>query len=103
MFEKSAVASLPLDHRPIALLNSYYKLFTKLLAVRLSELLPKTIDRAQVGFVPGHRIETALDIYAAANVEAANDEPMKGSLALLLDFSKAYDSLQLPFLLDVLQ
>ena len=28
---------------------------------------------------------------------------MKGSLALLLDFSKAYDSLQRPFLLAVLQ
>ena len=71
MFEKLAIASLPLEHRPIALLNSDYDLFTNLLAVRLSGLLPETIDRAQVGFVPGRRIETALDIYAAANVAAA--------------------------------
>ena len=103
MFEKLAIASLPLEHRPIALLNSNYKLFTKLLAVRLSGLLPETIDRPQVGFVPGRRIEPTLDIYAAAKIEAVNDEPMRGSLALLLDFAKAYDSLQSPFLLAVLQ
>lgn len=44
--------SLPDNYRPVALLNSDYKLFTKILANRLSQFLTKLIDRDQVGFVP---------------------------------------------------
>lgn len=41
------------NYRPIALLNSDYKIFTKILASRLSRIIPKLINRDQVGFVPG--------------------------------------------------
>lgn len=44
--------SIPDNYRPIALLNSDYKIFTKILASRLSRLMPKLINREQMGFVP---------------------------------------------------
>uniref|UniRef100_A0AAV1V4Y1 Reverse transcriptase domain-containing protein n=1 Tax=Peronospora matthiolae TaxID=2874970 RepID=A0AAV1V4Y1_9STRA len=55
--------------------------------------MPGTIDSAQVGFVPGRAIDTALYILAAAKIAATIDEPMRRSLEILLDFSKPNDSL----------
>lgn len=43
--------SLPDNYRPITLLNSDYKIFTQILANKLSPLLITLIHRDQVGFV----------------------------------------------------
>ena len=101
--KKSSTSSRPLDHRPIALLNSDYKIFTKILATRLRAMLPFVVDTAQVGFVPGRNIATALDIFAATKIAAKTEEATKNAIVLLLDFAKAYDTLQRPFLLAVLK
>ena len=62
-----------------------------------------SVDNAQVGFVPGRNIAIALDIFAAAKIAVKNEEAMKDAIVLLLDFSKAYDTLQRHFLLAVLK
>ena len=47
-------------------------------------LISRTVvDSAQVGFVPGHSILTALDIFKAAKVVAAADDAMSKSIVLL--------------------
>ena len=61
------------------------------------------VDTTQVGFVPGHNIAPALDIFAAEKIAAKNDDDMNDAIVLLLDFAKAYDSSQRPFLLAVLK
>lgn len=88
---------------PIAQLNSDYKIFTKILEGRLRILLPRLIDRAQVGFVPGRSIESALDNFAAVQRTAARDHELGSAIAILLGFAKAYDSLQRAFLLAALK
>ncbi|CAI5717474.1 unnamed protein product [Peronospora effusa] len=100
--KKTAASALPLDHPPIALLNSDYKLFTKILSFRVRPMLSHIVLQAQVGFVPQRSIHTALDIFSAARKAASADSDLHGAIVLLLDFAKAYDTLQRPFLLSVL-
>ena len=100
--KKSASSALPLDHRPIALLNSDYKLFTKILSLRVRPLLSHLVLPAQIGFVPKRSIHTALDIFAAVRKAANLDSRLHGAIVLLLDFAKAYDTLKRPYLLSAL-
>ena len=100
--KKSSASALPLDHRPIALLNSDYKLFTKILSFRGRPILSSIVLSDQVGFVPQRSIHTALDIFSAVRKAASADSDLHGAIVLLFNFAKAYDTLQHPFLLTAL-
>ncbi|KAF1333490.1 reverse transcriptase, partial [Globisporangium splendens] len=101
--KKSVSAASPLDYRPIALLNSDYKIFTRIFATRLRTVLPWLIHHMQAGFVPGRAIPTTIDVLLAAQQRATSDPAMSRAIALLLDFAKAYDSLDRSFLAQALQ
>ncbi|KAF1316300.1 reverse transcriptase, partial [Globisporangium splendens] len=101
--KKSVSAASPLDYRPIALLNSDYKIFTRIFATRLRTVLPWLIHHMQAGFVPGRAIPTTIDVLLAAQQRATSDPAMSRAIALLLDFAKAYDSLDRSFLAQTLQ
>lgn len=98
---KKPRATNPLHLRPIALLNTDYKVFTKNLSHRMRGCIADLVHPTQFGFVPGRSIHTAIDLLEAAKVAASN---LPGcAQALLLDFEKAYDSLDRKFLLAVLR
>ncbi|KAF1316936.1 reverse transcriptase, partial [Globisporangium splendens] len=101
--KKSVSAASPLDYRPIALLNSDYKIFTRISATRLRAVLPWLIHHMQAGFVPGRAIPTTIDVLLAAQQRATSDPAMSRAIALFLDFAKAYDSLDRSFLAQALQ
>ncbi|KAF1328105.1 reverse transcriptase, partial [Globisporangium splendens] len=101
--KKSVSAASPLDYRPIALLNSDYKIFTRIFATRLRTVLPWLIHHMQAGFVPGRAIPTTIDMLLAAQQRATSDPAMSRAIALLLDFAKAYDSIDRSFLAQALQ
>ncbi|KAF1336392.1 Rxlr effector protein, partial [Globisporangium splendens] len=95
----------PLDYRPITLLTTTYKLFAKVLATRLQDILLGIIGEEQQGFVRDRLMENAILIMQAAldkayhsSTEGFDDAPG----IVMLDFMKAYDTLDRDFLYLVL-
>ncbi|KAE9240328.1 hypothetical protein PF002_g9800 [Phytophthora fragariae] len=101
--KKTGDLSNPLNYRPLALLNSDYKIFTRILATRTSDKLAGIIHPHQAGFVPGRQLHDTVDLLSAARVTAETDPDQAAALALLLDYEKAYDSLARLFLFIVLE
>ena len=82
--------------RPVSLTNVDYKILTKTLALRTEEIIPNIIHANQSGFVKGR--------YIGENIRLIQDimEKLKitkqSGLLLLLDFEKAFDSIEWPYM-----
>ena len=98
---KKGDTKLPKNWRPISLLNTDYKILAKLLAARLSKLLPYLLSRDQNGFVAGRQLEDAVMMcqmvidYLAINHDSA--------YLIMLDQEKAFDRVDPTYLLDILR
>jgi len=86
--------------RPISLLNIDYKILTKVLATRLQEPLKEIISEDQTGYIKGRCIgenirviDDLLEYTSIANIQ---------SYMVLLDFEKAFDMVNIDFLLAAL-
>ena len=84
---------------PISLVNVDAKLVSKTLAKRLEKVLPEVIHFNQNAFVKGRTIFDAIRTINDA-IEYARYKDLPGIL-IALDFKKAFDSLNLNFLLRV--
>ncbi|KAE9175492.1 hypothetical protein PF002_g28779 [Phytophthora fragariae] len=93
----------PPNYRPIALLNSDYKVLTKIFTKRLRGRINSLVHDTQFGFVPGRRIHTAIELFEAAKRVCKSSEVYANAEALLLDFAKAHDTLDRFFLITVLK
>jgi len=87
--------------RPITLLNVDYKILAKVIAKRIEAVLPKLIHSDQIGFIKGR--------FIGQNVRLLNDlleytdvKKIPGIL-LFIDFEKAFDTTEWPFIQDVLR
>ncbi len=89
------------NYRPITLLNTDYKLLSKTLAVRLADVAPSIIHRAQAGFVPGRRIHNHTQL-ARMMVLWAEENEADGAI-VALDQEKAYDRIAHDYLWRVLE
>lgn len=85
--------------RPITLTNSDYKILAKILALRLSCVIPKVVNEDQVGYLKGRNISTVIrtidDVINYLNVTG------KAGYLLALDYSKAFDSISKEYLIEV--
>ena len=85
--------------RPLTLLNSIYKFYSSMVANRLKLTLPSVINEDQTGFISGRFIgENTRMIYDT--IHYCEEENKKG-LLIILDFSKAFDTIEWPFIEDV--
>lgn len=86
--------------RPITLLNVDYKILTKVLAKRLTGVLPLLIHDDQVGFMHGR--------FIGVNIRNINEvvEHLRsredGGIVLSLDYARAFDSVDKSYLIKVL-
>ena len=87
--------------RPISLLNTDYKIVTKVIANRLKQVVPKLISITQTGFVKDRfmsdSVRTLCDLIEYCKLYN------KEGILLLVDFQKAFDSLDWDFLFNTLK
>jgi exonuclease III len=87
--------------RPISLLNTDYKIITKILANRIKKVLPTVINPDQVAYLKkrfiGQNIRTIFDIMGYTKL---ND---KNGIIAFLDFEKAFDTIRWEVIYDALR
>jgi len=87
--------------RPISLLNTDYKILTKALSSRLQVALPEIISSDQTGYIKGRYIGENIRVIQDI-IDFTSLKNIKGYM-LLLDFEKAFDSVNIKFLKRALQ
>ena len=89
------------DFRPISLVGCMYKVLAKILANRLRVVIGSVVSDAQSAFVKGKQI---LDGILVANETVDEARRLKKEMLLFkVDFEKAYDSVDLRYLDDVMK
>lgn len=87
------------DLRPISLCNVLYKTISKVLANRLKPLIGSFISLDQAAFVPTRSImDNALSTFEILHFMKCKHKGKKGEVALKLDISKAFDSVNWTYL-----
>lgn len=87
--------------RPISLLNTDYKILTAVLANRIKNVLPSIINSNQKGYLKGRFIgENTRLIY---DIMHYLSEKNRSGLLLLIDFEKAFDTIEWSFIRKVLK
>jgi hypothetical protein len=87
--------------RPLTLLNCDYKIFPKLMAIRLQRVLTDLISTDQSGCIKGRstftNIRSTMDV-----INTCNEMNMPGLLAFI-DYEKAFDTVRWEFMKNVLK
>lgn len=86
---------------PITLLNNDYKILASIFANRLKNVLDTIIDETQSGFMRNWHITN--NIRLVLDLLDYNELIHDGSLIMFLDFYKAFDSVEHPFIFKALQ
>ena len=89
------------NYRPITILNTDYKILTKAIATRLTEIAPSVIHPDQAGFIRGRSIFDQID-QIATTIDYAKLKGINGAI-VALDQEKAYDKIMHPYLWRVLE
>ncbi|TFY51320.1 hypothetical protein EVJ58_g10631 [Rhodofomes roseus] len=89
------------NYRPITVLNTDYKLYTRILTSRLASVVKKIVHPNQAGFIPGRHItdhtqtcKTLVDFAEATEVNG---------VIVALDQEKAYDKIRHDYLWEILE
>ncbi|XP_058746251.1 uncharacterized protein LOC131619129 [Vicia villosa] len=86
--------------RPIALSNFKYKIITKIIATRLALVMPHIVSNEQRGFIQGRKIKDCIALASEA-YNLMDSKSWCGNMALKVDITKAFDTINWQFLLNV--
>ena len=101
LITKEANPSSIKRYRPISLCNASYKIFYKVLSLRLKTIIPSLITPNQGGFISGHQIsDNILLVQEAIHCSTKRGE---AGMAIKLDLANAFDQLRHAFILLVLK
>jgi len=99
LIHKKGDKSLLKNWRPISILNTDYKILSKLLANRLTPIMNRIISPNQKCGLPKRRIEQLLyNVQAAFEIAKEKDETLG---FMLIDFEKAFDRLSHKFIFKI--
>lgn len=99
---KKEEAKVMKDYRPISCCNVLYKMISKIIANRLKGVLPKCISLNQSAFID-ERLLMENVLLATEIVKDYHKEMVSPRCAMMIDISKAFDSVQWSFLLNTLK
>lgn len=101
LLDKNKDRLLLKNWRPISLLNTDYKIVSKTLANRLTEILPSVIRSNQAGYVKGRNISDNIrTVYDTMHILKAQN---RSGILACVDFEKAFDSIEWNYLVRVLE
>lgn len=89
------------DYHPISLVHSFPKLVSKLLAIRLRPRMGELVNVNQSAFIRGRNLHDNF-ILVRQMARQLHQWKAKGVL-LMLDISRAFDSISWPFLFEILR
>ena len=88
------------NYRPITLLNTDYKIFTKALSLKLADTAPEVINHDQAGFLKNRSIFD--QVKTSKLVIDYMERTNKPGAIVALDQEKAYDKILHPYLWEIL-
>jgi len=89
------------NYRPITLLNSDYKILTRILAKRMLNIVTQFVSKAQIGFVPRTFIAEATRLMQMIQLHLDNID--EGGIFIFLDMEKAFDRVSWRYLKKALK
>ncbi|KAK1290278.1 hypothetical protein QJS10_CPB18g01194 [Acorus calamus] len=91
------------EYRPISICDTKYKIISKMLVMRLKEVLPHIIGKEQGAFIPGRSIHSHLLLVQEMMHSLKYGCGRKALMAAKVDLASAYDSIEWEGLFQILR
>ena len=89
------------SYRPISLLTCDYKILTKILSLRLEQIIPKIVNADQTGFIKGR--QSFHNVRRLFNIIYSKHSTQSAEYVISLDAHKAFDQIEYAYLFATLR